>query len=308
MKHLIHIGYPKAASTFLQEWFRQNPQLKYNHGALAGYYNIYEVCREATRDDATDYKYFVTSSEAIVSPRETTGIERLEFGLRDFEFKSFRASQAKVRDTLKRLFPDGEILLITRGYKGFFYSGYSQYLRAGGIYSWENFITKFIDQNLDMFGEVCDYDYIYKIYAEAFGEKNLIVLPYELLRDDKKKFISIIENRLGISHFEDTIGRLNESLSAEELYWYPRISYRVSNFVQKFGWRFYRKIYPLHIYQTGNRRFKRIAGLLANLREESRTDSRRIPENLINAVQGRAGVLADNPLYKPYLSEYFLDN
>ena len=26
-KHFIHIGYPKAGSTYLQEWFKAHPQL-----------------------------------------------------------------------------------------------------------------------------------------------------------------------------------------------------------------------------------------------------------------------------------------
>jgi|GEM_PF-5080405 len=41
--HLIHIGFPKSGSTFLQEWFRQHPQLFYAPGGLGGFYNVYEI-------------------------------------------------------------------------------------------------------------------------------------------------------------------------------------------------------------------------------------------------------------------------
>jgi hypothetical protein len=35
--HLIHIGYPKAGSTFLQESFASHPELAYRKGAIAGF-------------------------------------------------------------------------------------------------------------------------------------------------------------------------------------------------------------------------------------------------------------------------------
>jgi hypothetical protein len=68
-KHLIHIGYPKAGSTFLQAWFEQHPELCYAPGGLGGFYNIYEICRPSGRA----CKYFVTSFEGIATPHESAG-------------------------------------------------------------------------------------------------------------------------------------------------------------------------------------------------------------------------------------------
>jgi hypothetical protein len=79
-KHLIHIGYPKAGSTFLQAWFEQHPELCYAPGGLGGFYNIYEICRPSGRA----CKYFVTSFEGIATPHESAGDFRLDFARQDF--------------------------------------------------------------------------------------------------------------------------------------------------------------------------------------------------------------------------------
>jgi hypothetical protein len=307
MKHLIHIGYPKAASTFLQEWFSQHPEFRFNHGALGSFYNIYDICREAAQNQQSDFKYFVTSSEDIVSPRISSGRYPTETGLKDYTQPGYQLAQIKVCRILKDLFPNSEILLITRGFKRFYLSCYSQYVRCGGVLSWENFSQKYSDSNFGTINELFDYDHVYKLYARAFGEENLIVLPYELLCDDRKRFFSLIEERLGVEHFDEDIPRLNESLADEEIYWYPRISYRVSNLAQKLGPLMYEKIYALYIHQTNNRRIKKVARLLSRWRMEEDINQKELPPELLQAVRGKAEVFLNNPLYAPYLSEYLLD-
>ena len=41
--HLIHIGFPKAASTFLQHWFDRHPEIAYRPGGLAGMHTVYDL-------------------------------------------------------------------------------------------------------------------------------------------------------------------------------------------------------------------------------------------------------------------------
>jgi len=74
-----------------------------------------------------------------------------------------------------------------------------------------------------------DFDYLIRLYSDAFGEENLIVLPYELLRTTIC-FLTILEEKLGLEHIEPNFSRLNPSLSHEELYWYPVISRWVAAF------------------------------------------------------------------------------
>jgi hypothetical protein len=45
-RHLVHIGYPKAGSTYLQRWFASHPQLAYREGGIAGFPNVYALARD----------------------------------------------------------------------------------------------------------------------------------------------------------------------------------------------------------------------------------------------------------------------
>lgn len=305
-KHLIHIGYPKAASTFLQEWFKLHPQLRFNQGAIAGFYNIFEVCRVAAQNQDINIKYFVTSYEGLVAPNAWAGSYPTEYGKVGFIVSGYRDLQVKVCNQMKETFPNSQILMITRGFKKMLLSAFSQYVRCGGIMCWETFYEKYFESNKQVFSELFDYSFVYKLYADAFGEENLIVVPYELLKDDQDIFISFIEERLGLDHFAVNIGKIYESLSAEELYWYPRISYRVSKFVQLFGDKRFHKIYSLYIHQINNQRLRKLAQALCYLRTITPITE---PDDVkfIEKIVGNAEIFRHNPLYQPYLKEYFLD-
>lgn len=306
MKHLIHIGCPKAASTFLQMWFNEHPQLRFNHGSLAGFYHIYELCREIAQNPEKVFRYSVTSFEGLVAPTVSAGLYPTEFGKSGLFIKDVRNLQIKVCKELKNLFPSSQILLITRGFNKVLRSAFSQYIRCGGVMCWETLYEKYFELDFQATSELFDYSFIYKLYAEAFGEENLIVVPYELLKDDQNKFISYIEERLGLDHFPIKIGKIYESLSAEELYWYPRISYRVSKFVQLFGDKWFHKIYSLYIHQTNNQRLRKIAQALCYLRKIKEIAEPDQEKFRLKTV-GKADVFRNNPLYQPYLKEYFLD-
>ena len=44
-EHLIHIGYPKAGSTLLRQWFEAHPQILYASGGLAGFDSVIDLMR-----------------------------------------------------------------------------------------------------------------------------------------------------------------------------------------------------------------------------------------------------------------------
>ena len=69
-RHLIHVGYPKTGSTFLQAWFERHPELRYSPGGLGGFHSVYEIARLSSRGA---YKYYVTSCEELSTPHESAG-------------------------------------------------------------------------------------------------------------------------------------------------------------------------------------------------------------------------------------------
>lgn len=317
-KHLIHIGYPKAGSTFLQEWFRQHPHLLYAPGGLGSFYNVYEISRQASKNDNLDLMCFVTSDESLSTPKLSSGFIPIENGIGDYtKLKTVKMAQKKVCETLKCLYPNGRILFVTRGFKGISMSGYSQYIREGGGLSFQKFID--VNRASMMAGhhetskvEEVDYTFVANIYEEAFGKENMIILPFELLRDDQNTFLTVIEERLGLPHFEAKIGRINESLSPEELYWYPRMSSVVSRVTQRFGQKAYAKAYRWYVSKTLENKFHWVIKILSRLKPDSKVVEADFPFELLdffreNNVDRFAAKFHDDPMYAPYLSEYLLD-
>ncbi len=61
------------------------------------------------------------------------------------------------------------------------------------------------------------------MYRQAFDDDKVIVMPYELLRNDAGRLLGTIEDYLRLSHFTMPPDRVNTSLSRVEMYWFPRI-------------------------------------------------------------------------------------
>jgi hypothetical protein len=304
-QHLIHVGYPKAGSTFLQAWFERHPELRYKHGGLGGFQNVYEVARPS---DAA-YKYYVTSFEGLSTPHESAGDVRLDFGGAEPERpERVRERQAGVCAVLKTLYPSSCVLVITRGFKGMIFSGYSQYVRMGGRLHLEGMCRKLTAAAQDDAHYYYDFDYLLRLYGEAFGEENLIVLPYELLRDDQERFLTVLEERLGLGHAEVRLGRVNPSLSPEELYWYPLISRAVSAAASRLGPARFRRVYRWYVGQTLDNRLRLLVKLLGRLRPGRKITEADLPADVLRHFEGMAARLKDDPLYAPYAAEYLWDS
>ncbi|HEX8432034.1 MAG TPA: hypothetical protein VF625_12125, partial [Longimicrobium sp.] len=194
--HLIHVGYPKAGSTWLQHWFEAHPELHYRPGGVAGFGDVYQMCHPL----GDGYRYHVTSSESLVAPHANTGAwDAGGDGTVPEWSGSFKAKQARVCALLADVFPASRILITTRGFKGMLTSSHSQLVRVGGTMDLREMCAPFIDPAPGRDGHAFDYDYLIGLYVEAFGAENVIVLPYELLRDDEPRFRATLEARLGVS-------------------------------------------------------------------------------------------------------------
>jgi hypothetical protein len=279
---------------------------------------VYEISRQAAQNDDADFMYFVTSDESLTTPQTSSGSIPIENGKIDFtSINPTTFAQKKVCNTLKCLYPKAKILFITRGFNGIIMSGYSQYVRTGGTQSFQQFACTIRSARQEGAikkgqAEVINFTFIANIYEEAFGKESVIVLPFELLRDNQNKFLSVIEERLGLPHFETKIGRLNESLSPEELYWYPRMSSIVSKVAQRFGQKGYAKVYRWYVSKTLENKFRRVIKILSRLKPNRHVTDADFPLEILdyfrdNNAERFACKFRDDPMYVPYLSEYLLD-
>ncbi|MFL6228124.1 MAG: hypothetical protein ACJ741_05035 [Pyrinomonadaceae bacterium] len=303
-QHLIHVGYAKAGSTFLQAWFEGHPEIRYAPGGLGGFNNIYEMARPSGRA----YKYYVTSYEGLSVPIISAGGMHLDFvSARPVPDTGVKEKQAEVCATLKSLYPESRVLIVTRGFKGLILSGYSECVKLGTRLRLDGVCREFSQCLRVDADHYWDFDYLIRLYAEAFGEENLIVLPYELLRDDQDGFLSILEERLGIGHARVEVGRLNPSLSPEELYWYPLISRAVAGAAARLGGARFQKIYRWYASKIGGRRLRPLVKVLSLLRPGGKITAAEFDEDMLQYCKGKATLLKGLPLYAPYAADYLWD-
>lgn len=300
-RHLIHIGYPKAGSTFLQAWFARHPALRYATGGLGGFGDVYQLCREPD----TRCAYYVTSYEGLSSPNQSAGEILLSDGTEmRTPAEDFRRAQADVCAVLRDLYPDARILVVTRGFRGIIMSGYSQYVRTGGAQRLDEMCADLARRPEAQGVAHYDYDHVIGLYARAFGDENVIVLPYELLRDDAARFLAELEARLELPHVEIAVGRENASLSPEALYWYPRLSRVVQAVAARLGERWSRALRRRHVRLTFDDRLRPLVRMLGRVWPGRRMTGADFPVEVLHHCAGQAERLRGDPLYAPYAADY----
>ncbi|HEX8585563.1 MAG TPA: sulfotransferase [Allosphingosinicella sp.] len=206
--------------------------------------------------------------------------------------------QADVCGQLAEAFSEAHILLLTRGFRSVLVSGYSQYVREGGEEDF--YVFREVGQE-DMAYAVhaWDYDYLVRIYREAFGGR-VIALPYELLRDDPSAFLRALEARLGIDRLDIPLDRLNPSLKPHEMRWYPRLARALA----RIGGR---RLQRWHAARIGSPPWRLAAGALQAVFPAVPVSEALIADAHIDFFRGRASAFADDPLYAHYRADYLLD-
>jgi hypothetical protein len=294
--HLIHIGYAKAGSSFLQRWFAAHPELAYVEGGIAGFSTVWEIAAQSAAPGPPP-RYRVTSAEALASPTELAGFA----GHRTADPPDDPERQATVCAELARLFPSARILLVTRGFRSVLLSGYSQHVRTGGTLDFG--LTEGTTPGLEF---AFDYDHLVRIYGAAF-EDRLTVMPYELLRDDPDGFIRALEQRLGLSHADVAVGVVNPALSGVELRWYLRLNRLVMR-VPLPGRRLKPRLLNRYVSLVNHNRLSPLVRVLQALHPLPPLDSSRISDGMLAQFRGRAESLRDDPLYAAYGSDYLFES
>lgn len=285
--HLLHVGYPKTGTKFLCRWFGAHPQLAYRTDALAGYRDIYDVVEEGVAARPT-VSYRVTSCEGFTAPRrEARGI-----ALSYADGVAPAVAQRNICASLAGLFPNAHVLIVTRGFRAMILSSFSQYVRSGGAASLEQLIAQPPVEG------PWDYDFVVALYRQAFGDDKVMVLPYELLRDDAERFLGTIEAWLGLSPCRIPPDRVNTSLSPVEMYWYPRVTRAVCRL--PIGPALKRR----YLHGAFVNRFRRVIAMLQRVRPGTPVTADAIPDQVVAKYHDKARLLCSNPLYAPYAREY----
>jgi hypothetical protein len=294
---LIHIGLPKTGSTFLKTWFDAHPQLLHVSGGIAGFTGTRDLIRFAVYPPDRHPMYFVTSSELFSSAWIGPETYLSRHAMFQFEEQGLRQNQARVCTLLHDLFPNARILLVTRGFRNSLRSGYSEYIKNGGSLDFHNFLLEF-ELQIRIW---LDLNTLVNLYETIFGSARVLVLPHELLQKNPQKFFAVLEESLGLDHFEFQLSPRNRSLLRDEFLLYPRIS-RILQSISlqwKGGVKLY-GFYVRHFLRAG--RLKYLLPVIQVLR--SSAPEMECPADYLERFRDKATILRNHPLYQEYADDY----
>ena len=296
---LLHIGFPKAGSTYMQQWLEQHPDIYFQPKRNAqGFYNAWELAKYVQKSDKTTDKYAMSCEDFTLWQSEP-----YIYGLRGSLPYDYRKFQQNLCDTLYNLYPTAKILIVTRGYTTLFHSIYAQYVGMAGTFTFDELLK----EHWDMFTNMLDYNYTINLYRQKFGTDKVILLPYELLCDDSEKFLSLIEESIGVTQpFRFPKNRANQSLDRKTLTAYYKASHLVYNLLKPFS---EIKQYKWYLYYMQVVRKKTPHPFLKwcsqFVSKELETETPRL-QAILNTMQGKAEILRNEKLHQPYLKEYLL--
>jgi hypothetical protein len=186
---LIHIGYHKTGTTWLQDHVFNNPS--------KGFVSRWTV------GTGEAIEYFVLKNEFQFDPEEVrdafkkshSGAKNLIPVISHEDLSGYpifgRYYGPQVARRLQATFPHARVLIVVREQKSMLMSLYRQYIRQDG--EWP--LAAFIGDGTERpgFVPICrldhlEYHSLVNLYFSLFGRSNVLVLPYELLPRDGRMF------------------------------------------------------------------------------------------------------------------------
>lgn len=206
---IVHIGFPKTATTFLQ--WNVFPNLKGVH--YVPYSKCSELFRPIIYSDPLDYSI----DKLIAQLDQTSGNTLYSFEPlvgSPFYFKGI--GRSNIPYTLKEMGFNKVIITIRDQIKAID-SYYRQYVVQGGTLNFKNWLDidnkRPLPQKYFQMGYL-EYQKLVNLYAEVFGKQNVLLLTQELLKKDASVFIEKIGKFTNSSYQSSGNKRkANESLS-----------------------------------------------------------------------------------------------
>lgn len=224
-----HIGYAKAGSTWLQNYFFGNHNELYHLGKFKGSKFINDDILLSLWIDMIEKVKLLYDSEKVETIFKSHFDEAENLGYRacgishepitntirgkvDFVDRAYRLRDAMGKDT--------QVIIIIREQLSWIKSLYSGLLKEGGLtQTFDDFLFYFYyDQDISPFSTLF-YDKTYELYADLFGVENVHIIPFELLQSKPVEFINSIAKALRVTSPTDiNINPKNSSPSPQELY------------------------------------------------------------------------------------------
>lgn len=318
-RHVLHVGYAKAGATFFKAWCASRDDVAFAPGALGGYCTTGDLLDGLA---AGRPRLAVTSDEMLVTgvgPRvreawlrrslpadvpatASTEREHQRAATRRLQRDAQRAACA----ALHELFPTATVLILVRGFASALASMAAQAIKRGRL---PHPATAERERSLAWKAGELDYDFVIGLYERAFGAERVVVLPYELLRDDTQAFVRALCRVGGVPYRPFDPGRVNASPPAHALGLLARWSPPVNRGIGRL---------PAPLVRPAQRTFERMLRRVHSAPWADRLGRALrvapLPEGLYTeaavrvAMAGQADATARRPEVAPYAAAYFVDS
>lgn len=215
---LIHIGYPKAASTWLQFNFQRD-----GAGLHFPFFRSTKIYEEIVEPRPFEWQPETARQNLeaeLQSGWKGEGIPVVSEERLAGHWLTGGYDSKRIADRLSELFPEGKVLISIREQEAMVNSVYRQYVKKGGWRSVENLIDpdgtgahRGPDFSLDFWR----YDRIVDYYQNLFGRSDVLVLPIEILPSRSTEAFQEILDFAGAQaadDFEPVRNRKNVGISA----------------------------------------------------------------------------------------------
>jgi hypothetical protein len=230
LPNYLHIGYSKAASTWLQDLFRRekgvfllyksdfffplnSSQWKKGLQYYSGFFK-----------EAGEFKIRIESHEHILLPFHHP---RLKCACTNLEVVE------KMARRIKQQLPEVKIIITIRNQVDILLSRYTQYILQGGRVSASAFLEELVFQ-ADNYLKYMDYRYsrVIKIFYEIFGKDRVLILNQELLKSKPEAFLHSLSAFFQYP-FSSTGGKLKRGKNVAPSYWGTRTLRRINRILVK---------------------------------------------------------------------------
>jgi len=204
---LIHVGYPKALSSWMQKWLftPENGFCK----------TLDSLTLQLFLIDATPFAFDTAKAKDWIakSLRETPDSEYLQQVITGESLVGHThcgGYNAKTNaDRLKALCPQAKILIVVREQRAAIRSLYKTFVIWGMPHSIER-ILKPVEPNLSpqFHLDFLRYDLLVDYYQKLYGKDHVLVLPYELFVEDGASFLRKIFYFCNIGNSEEKIKKI----------------------------------------------------------------------------------------------------
>lgn len=204
--NVVHIGLPKTASTTLQNrLLAEQTKFAYVGRINNGYANdgTKELIERITIQDSLDYDpdgaaaLLRSLPEVVAAPALPILVSSESLSV------DGRTDRRLIAERLHRLFAPAKILIVLRAQQAMLQSMYLNHLRGSGqpLVSFDQWLddvyggTRFNE----LYRIGLNYEPLVRLYDEIFGADNVVVLPFELIKNENSLFYSRLAELLGLS-------------------------------------------------------------------------------------------------------------